>query len=163
MSIQWWEKNIHDLPWLSMTFHDLLWPSMTFYGLLSPSNTSMTINHYARCQVKTLSYRVYSILSLCAISHYTCGRDKMIRKWEGTDVWLWLQEAPDRQVTDWTTYELPSHWTRGIFRSWVRWETRVTSTHILHNLEKLTLVWCQLILSVNYYSRTKPRLFIKVI
>ena len=42
MSIQLWEKTIHDLSWPSLTFHDLPWPSLTFYDLLSPSKTSMT-------------------------------------------------------------------------------------------------------------------------
>ena len=50
MSIQWWEKIIHDLHWSSLTFHDLpwssmifhvLWPSMTFYHLLRPLWPSM--------------------------------------------------------------------------------------------------------------------------
>ena len=53
MSIQWWEKTIHDLhwpsltfldlPWPSMTFHDLLWPSITFYHLLRPLRPSLII------------------------------------------------------------------------------------------------------------------------
>jgi len=33
------------------------------------------------------------------------------------------QEAPDRQVTDWPAYELPSHWTRGLFRPWLHFNT----------------------------------------
>ena len=41
MSIQWWEKTIHDLPWPSLTFHDLPSPSMTFYHLLRPLSPSM--------------------------------------------------------------------------------------------------------------------------
>ena len=45
MSIQWWEKTIHDLPWPSLTFLDLPWPSMTFHDLLWPS---MTFYHFLR-------------------------------------------------------------------------------------------------------------------
>ena len=41
MSIQWWEKTIHDFLWPSLTFHDLLWPSMTFYHLPRPLWLSM--------------------------------------------------------------------------------------------------------------------------
>ena len=45
MSIQWWEKTIHDLPWPSLTFLDLPRPSMTssmtFYHLLRPLWPSM--------------------------------------------------------------------------------------------------------------------------